>query len=252
MPTMQHLKGFSYYLVYCCYLDFYLICVAVVSRKQNSILFMANKNATTSIFINKYRPNAEGLCSVSIRVTFERKKKYYPTPVSLHPDDFEKVQGAKPRNEFKDTAIKLRAYENKAVEIIDKLPFFTWIVFEKQYLVNRTTKDTLDSAFTLYAQELRQAERIGTAVSYECAQSSLNKFATNLKFSDVTPELLRKYEKWMLASGNSVTTVGIYLRGLRALFNNALVEGLLTKEYYPFGKRNMKYPQVTILRRHLP
>lgn len=203
---------------------------------------MASNIASTSIFINKYRPNAEGLCSISIRVTFERKKKYYPTPVSLHPDDYAKVQGVKPRNEFKDLAIRLRAYENKAVEIIDKLPFFTWTAFEKQYLVNRTTKDTIDSAFTSYATELRKSERIGTAVSYECAQSSLNKFASNVKFADITPEFLRKYEKWMLTSGNSVTTVGIYLRALRALFNNALAEGLLTKEYYPFGKRKYEIP----------
>lgn len=203
---------------------------------------MANGNAATSIFINKYRPNAEGLCSVSIRVTFDRKKKYYPTPVNLSPDDFEKVQGPRPRNEFKEIALKLQAYESKAAEVIDKLPFFTWTAFEKQYLVNRVTKDTLDSAFTLYATELREADRIGTAVSYECARSSLNKFTPKLKFSDVTPELLRKYEKWMLAKGNSVTTVGIYLRPLRALFNNAIAEGLLTKEYYPFGKRKYEIP----------
>lgn len=203
---------------------------------------MANRNATTSIFINKYRPNVEGLCSVSIRVTFDRKKKYYPTPVNLSPDDFEKVQGPKPRNEFKEIALKLRAYENKAVGIIDKLPFFTWKAFEKQYLVNQTTKDTLESAYTSYAQELREAERISTASSYECARSSMNKFAPKLRFADVTPELLNKYEKWMLADGNSVTTVGIYLRCLRTLFNNAIAEGLLTKEYYPFGKRKYEIP----------
>jgi integrase/recombinase XerD len=203
---------------------------------------MAGKNATTSIFINKYRPDAEGFCSVSIRVTFERKKKYYPTPVNLLPEDFDKVQGAKPRNEFKEIALKLRAYENKAADVIDKLPFFTWKAFEKQYLVNRAKKDTLDSAFSLYAEELREAERIGTAVSYECAQSSLNKFAVNLRFADVTPEVLRRYEKWMLTNGKSITTVGIYLRALRTLFNNALAEGLLTKEYYPFGKRKYEIP----------
>src|SRR4051794_2906826 len=146
---------------------------------------MANRNVSTSIFINKYHPNAEGLCSVSIRVTFDRKKKYYKTPLNISPEDFEKVQGPKPRNEFKEIALKLQAYESKAAEIIDKLPIFTWRAFERQYLVNRTTKDTIDSAFTLYTQELCEAERIGTAVSYGCAQSSINKFAPNLKFSDV-------------------------------------------------------------------
>ncbi len=92
---------------------------------------MANRKATNSIFINKYRPNSEGLCSVSIRITFDRKKKYYPTPVNLSAEDFEKVQGAKPRKDFKEIALKLQAYENKAAEIIDKLPFFHLESFRK-------------------------------------------------------------------------------------------------------------------------
>ena len=46
----------------------------------------------------------------------------------------------------------------------------------------------------------------------------------------------------MLGNGNSITTAGIYLRSLRTLFNIAIAEGLLTKEYYPFGKRNYEIP----------
>ena len=46
----------------------------------------------------------------------------------------------------------------------------------------------------------------------------------------------------MLGNGNSITTVGIYLRSLRTLFNIEIAEGLLTKEYYPFGKRNYEIP----------
>jgi len=81
---------------------------------------------------------------------------------------------------------------------------------------------------------------VGTASSYGCALSSLNKFAEKLRYTDVTPALLGKFEKWMLAHGNSIITVGIYARSLRTIFNNAIVEGLLTREYYPFvsEKRN--------------
>lgn len=129
---------------------------------------------------------------------------------------------------------------------------FTWKAFEKYYLSNRGAKDTLNLAFADYASQLREAERIGTAVSYECAQSSLNKFSPGARFADVTTDFLRKYEKWMLGEGNTVTTVGIYLRSLRTLFNNAIGEGMLSKEYYPFGKKNMKYQQATILKKPLP
>ena len=59
---------------------------------------------------------------------------------------------------------------------------------------------------------------------------------------DVTPDFLYKYERWMLDNGNSITTVGIYLRSLRTLFNNAIADGLLTKECYPFGKKRYEIP----------
>jgi site-specific recombinase XerD len=70
----------------------------------------------------------------------------------------------------------------------------------------------------------------------------LNKFCPGATFADVTPDFLRKYEKWMLKEGNSITTVGIYLRSLRTVFNNAISEGLLSKELYPFGKKKYEIP----------
>lgn len=204
--------------------------------------FMASQQATTAIFIDKYHPKAGNLCAVSVRVTFDRKKKYYPTGISLTLADYEKAMGQKPREPFKGFALKLQAFEKKAADIISMLPQFTWKSFEKHFLTNRAAKDTLDLAFADYASELRGAGRIGTAVSYECSQSSLNKFAPGAKFADVTPDFLVKYEKWMLGEGKGITTIGIYLRSLRTLFNNAIAEGMLSKEYYPFGKKRYEIP----------
>jgi integrase/recombinase XerD len=201
--------------------------------------FMAT---TTSLFINRHSPNAKDKCSVSIRVTFERKKKYYPTGLKLTVSDFEKTQSKKPRKAFKELALKMHSFEKKAADIIKDLPVFTFKAFEKHYYSNRGAKDSINLAFADYAAELRQAGRIGTAVSYECSQSSLNKFAPGAKFADVAPDFLRKYEKWMLSKEKSITTVGIYLRSLRTLFNNAIADGMLTKDYYPFGKKRYEIP----------
>ena len=152
------------------------------------------------------------------------------------------MQGEKPRNEFKKIALKLQSFEKKAADIIENLPAFTFKAFEKHYYANRGTKDTLNEAFASHAAELREDGRIGTAVSYECAQNSLNNFLPGAKFADATPDFLRKYERWMLNEGNSITTVGIYLRSLRTLFNNAIADGLLTKDYYPFGEKRYEIP----------
>ena len=46
----------------------------------------------------------------------------------------------------------------------------------------------------------------------------------------------------MLQHGNSITTIGIYLRALRAIYNNAIVEVEVNAELYPFGKRRYQIP----------
>ena len=200
-------------------------------------------SAKTATVLDTRKIKKDNTYPVKLRVTFERKQKYYPTPYDLTKKGFERVMFSKRLTDNeKILKKKITAFENKAIEIIKDLPVFTWKAFEKHYYTNRGAKDSINAAFTDYAAELREAGRIGTAVSYECAQGSLNSFIPGAKFADITPDFLRKYEKWMLNKGNSITTVGIYLRSLRTLFNNAIAEGMLTKEYYPFGKKRYEIP----------
>ncbi|WP_319589260.1 site-specific integrase, partial [uncultured Draconibacterium sp.] len=70
----------------------------------------------------------------------------------------------------------------------------------------------------------------------------ISKNRKKLNFWDVTPDWLKEYEKWMLDEGKSRTTVGIYLRSLRTILNNAIHDGNLDRESYPFGKRKYQIP----------
>ena len=198
--------------------------------------------ATTSLFIDKYHPKVNDECSISVRVTFDRKKRYYKTNKTATVSDFSKAQGDKPRKEFKELSLELQTFEKKAADIIKDLTLFTFAEFEKRYYSNRGTRDKISIAFEDYAGILREAGQIGTAVSYECANNSLKKYSENATFSEINPAFLRGYETWMLSKGKSITTVSMYLRSLRALFNNAIAEGLLSKENYPFGKRKYEIP----------
>jgi integrase/recombinase XerD len=195
-------------------------------------------NLKTAIILDTRRAKKDFTFPVKLRVTFERKQKYFTTPFNLNEQIFNKVMfGKKLSEDEKYLKKRILAFENKATDIIASIPVFTWLKFEKQFLSNRGSKDSINDAFLGYITELRENERIGTAVSYECAQRSIDKFIPNARFADISPEILRKYEKWMLDQGNSATTIGIYLRPLRTLFNNAIEEGVLSREYYPFGKK---------------
>lgn len=88
-----------------------------------------------------------------------------------------------------------------------------------------------------------QTGSIGTAVSYQCGYRSLSKYRKNLCFSDITVSFLNQYESWFMQKGNSKATLSIYLRGLRAVFNEAAEDGIVSKgKNYPFGRRKYLIP----------
>ena len=86
--------------------------------------------ATTSIFIDKYHPQKDGKCAISVRVTHQRRKKYYPTSYNLTVEQFNKVIAERLRNEFKEIRMKLNVLEEKSSELIRKLSFFTFRRYE--------------------------------------------------------------------------------------------------------------------------
>lgn len=188
--------------------------------------------AIAAVILDNRRVLNDGTYPVKVRVTSQRKRVYYPTNYNLSISDFEKTQGKRPRAPFDEIARSLQDFENKANDIIDRMPVFTFGLFENLYLENRGATDSVNFALEKYAKELRSEKRIGTAVTCECAAKSLENFKAGLQFADVTKSLLIKYENWMLENGRSKTTIGIYLRALRTVFNMAKID----QSIYPFGE----------------
>lgn len=196
------------------------------------------KTASTSVFIDKYHPNKAGLCKVSIRITYNRKKRYYATDLMLEVDVFEKAINSKRKTEVqKGIYSKIDSFESKALNIIKSLNSFTFNKFEELYFTNRDSTDSIAFAFDKYIKELTLENRIGTAVSYQSAINSIESFQAGLKFADIDKAKLMKYENWMLKNGKSKATIGIYLRSLRTIYNTAKID----KSNYPFGSTNSKY-----------
>ena len=68
-------------------------------------------------------------------------------------------------------------------------------------------------------------------------------YKKNLKVSQITPDFLKGYEKWMTDNGRSLTTVGMYLRALRTIFNIAIENEVIDASKYPFKKYTIPAPQ---------
>lgn len=77
---------------------------------------------------------------------------------------------------------------------------------------------------------------------YNYTLSSLKKYCDieKLLFSDITYSWLRDWEKWLKNRGNAVNTISIHFRNLRAVYNEAIKENVITQEGYPFRQFRIK------------
>jgi len=197
------------------------------------------KDATAEIYLDELRPRKNGTCSVKIKITHDRKRKYYPTGINKTPDEFNQLMFGERRTAIQKKAyIKILKFQAKAQKVLDELTLFTFDSFDERYFEQRNVTNNVSFAFEKYIELLMNENRIGTAVSYQCAINSLELFKPNLTFADITPRFLREYHSQMINQNKSITTVGIYLRSLRAIYNN---QNIADNSIYPFGAGKHRY-----------
>lgn len=196
------------------------------------------KKAEISIYLDTLRPKKNGKCSVKIRVTYNRKRKYYSTGIDLTESEFEHLSNGKRFTpEQKEIEKKLNFLKAKADKINDNLLVFTFEGFEEGFLEQRNVKNSVSFAFDKYIKQLKAENRIGTASSYECAKNSIETFKPNLTFAEINKAFLESYEREMLKQEKSKTTIGIYIRSLRSIYNQQNID----KSLYPFGESKKQY-----------
>jgi site-specific recombinase XerD len=179
-----------------------------------------------------------------------RKQKLYPTIFELTEKDYESVwRTTKPRNEHKKLRGKIQALLTKADKVAEELKPFTFEHFERKMYRKSGDGVNVRHLFNEVIQEKRERNRIGSVDAYKNSMNSLSGFAetkqsfNKLTLYEITPSWLNDYEKYMVEdNGRSITTVGMYLRALRAVYNMAIDEGEIDREFYPFGKRKYVIP----------
>lgn len=205
---------------------------------------------TVDLFLDTRRKKSSGKYPLKLRIYHEKGEKFYKTPFDLSKEEFAKAWDRQsPRGQFRSLRWELENLRDSAKETIKGIRSFSFEAFEERFFGTNETKG--HDVFTLgnrMIQELKEADRLGTADSYRCTVRSLERYLKarkprkkRLPFEEITPKTLEDYERWMLEEeGKSRTTVGIYTRTLRAIFNQAREEGIT--DSYPFGRRRYKTP----------
>lgn len=239
------------------------------------------KQVTTAIMLEKRMPRKDGHYPVKLRVTSERKQKFYTIryvpekigddfteyqkfwsrkvdkSISMNEQEFKKIRKENPPEPYKTMAIYIQTQEKEAQDTIAAIKQFTFERFEGKYFAQEKDDQDIFAAIVSKAEALRKDGKIGTAVLYENTISSLKDFTKkdNYPFGSVTTNFLKEYETWMLTprtikvkikgkekekeKKNSKTTASIYLRCLRAIFNESAPEDTS----YPFGKGKYTIPK---------
>lgn len=211
---------------------------------------MQNHSATTAILIEKRKPHKDGKFPIKLRVTYQRKQNYYTfrdedgNRMAYTENEYSKIKCERPRGEFKDISIYLKGVEKKAMDVIKQLNIFSFPAFEDRFFDSYGDKENIFAALEKGNKTLKEEGRISTARSYECTLNSLKKYTkkNELSFINIDVNFLNEYEKWMLKENNSETTIGIYLRNVRTMFNDAIRNGVIKMEQYPFGRSKYQIP----------
>ena len=205
---------------------------------------------TAAVVLDTRRQKTDGTYPLRLRITFQRERKYYSLKLDdLLPAEWDKL---KTSERLKDKRLleireKIAVYETLARNTFKDIPRFTFVRFEERYFADhsvdaKTKADDVYHAFSEQEKRFRKQGSVSTADSYRTAMNSLKAFKGKLRFSEITAELLEKYESFLLAQGKSTTTVSIYVRNLRTLMNAAKAKGLITAGEYPFGKGRYEIP----------
>jgi integrase/recombinase XerD len=174
---------------------------------------------------------------VKYRVTYLRKQYYYPSGIDLTIEEFDIMPGTKQRELTETRELIDAGYDKIKKHIKELVKGDGFSIDGLKARLKRGTRNSIVTEFYGKIEKLEQEGRVTTASSYRCAIRSIHTFTKkDLKFSDITIAWLKKYEAFLLEGERTKTTVGIYMRALRAIMNEGIENRYISKAQYPFGK----------------
>ncbi len=192
---------------------------------------------TVAAILDTTHQKKTGTYPVKIRVTYRRKRQYYPTGKDLTPEQWATMPTARNR--------ELRAIRESIAnsfdiirQNVDELAFaagFSFDALDSRLKAGFT--DTLNTAFQAKINDLRTNSRPGNMLVYDNVLKGIERFrGAKIPFDAITVDWLRKYEKFLIEEEKTASTISIHFRTIRAILNDARRAGIIKDSQYPFGK----------------
>ncbi len=203
------------------------------------------------ITLDKRTQKKNGTFPLKLRVTDYDKVRFVSMKVDYTEVQFESIFGKNAKKSYAEYKIAAESVLHRAIEIEKTLKPFNYEVFRDLLFSNQDFKRRsgiyVGDLFDLVIKRKTNEGCFKTATSYKSSKSILLKFRPDLKIDEVTPEFLRQFESWYISrnEGKLTSSISIYLRPLRAIFNELISEGKLPQDViYPFGRYRYIIPEV--------
>lgn len=201
------------------------------------------------LYLDTRRTDAKGTAVVKIRLIKDRVAAYISTDIRLTPDQWDSELGlvvkhprAKNLNVF--LANELLQVEDILMQNHEEFRTLSATEVMRQVQAQRNPEKLgapKDLFYPFAVKFMESKEKTRTKEIYAATLSRLKDYTDyydELRFTDITIDWLKNFDKFLQRYSPSANARAIHLRNIRAVFNAAIDEELIT--HYPFRKYKIK------------
>lgn len=195
------------------------------------------------VFNRTNKLNRQGEALVQIEAYQNKRKVYFTTKVYLKPECWSK-DGCQVINHPQSDDLNAMLYDNilqlQALEISYWKRGITNTLSQMKEDVRQDVKPAI-SFLTFCEQAIERSTRTaGTKGNLRATCVILKEFKKLIEFGDLTYTFVKEFEQFLNTRNIKVNTVAKHLRNLRTLVNEAINDGYILQQNYPFRKFKVK------------
>lgn len=195
------------------------------------------------VYNRKKQLNKQGTALVQVEASLNQRKIYFKTNIYLRPEYWDK-RTAQVCNHPQADDLNSMLFE--FVLHLQGIELSLWkrgVPATLSLLKDAMKKNRpVNVTFPVFAKEYVQHSdrRQSTKENLITTINVLQEFRPGLDFKDITYTFLKDFEVYLREKGNGVNTVAKHLRQLRTLVNEAINQGYIHADAYPFRKYKIK------------
>lgn len=195
------------------------------------------------VYNRKKQLNKQGTALVQVEASLNQRKVYFKTNIYLKPEHWDKrISQVIVHPQAND----LNAMLFEFVLHLQGVELALWkrgVPATLSLLKDAMKKNRpVNVTFPVFAKEYvtHSDRRESTKENLYTTITVLQEFRPGLDFKDITYTFLKDFEVYLREKGNGINTVAKHLRQLRTLVNEAINQGYIHADAYPFRKYKIK------------